>query len=204
MNDKAQRKQQAIDKSKTRRTNIIIAVVVLTGVVSFAAYSFMAKQAVQQAEERAEYEQTLVSANKEHVILEKETSYPIQSRDHVGANQSHEEFSTNPPTSGPHGSPARGGFFSGKITDEQAVHNLEHGYVWITYKNIPSWQVDEVEAMAKKYAGRVVASERLDNETNGVILVAWGKMLTLSKFDEKIADAFIARNYNQSPERLAK
>ena len=208
MNDKAQtkaqRKQLAIQNAKAKKNKMIIGAVVLAGVVAAGAYGFIAQQNAQREKERAEYDKTLASANKERVILEKETSYPIQSRDHVGANQPHEAFTTNPPTSGPHSAPARGGFFSGEVTDEQAIHNLEHGYVWLTYKNIPSWQIDEIEALAKKYAGQVMASERPDNETNGVILVAWGKMLTLSKFDEKIAEAFIARNYNQSPERLAR
>lgn len=183
---------------------MIVGSIVLAGIIAVGAYGFIAKQNAQQEKEQAEYEKTLTSANKERIILEKETSYPIQSRDHVGTNQPHEAFSTNPPTSGPHSAPARGGFYSGEVSDEQAIHNLEHGYVWLTYKNIPSWQVDEVEAMAKKYPGRVIASERANNETNGVILVAWGKMLTLSKFDETLAEAFIARNYNQSPERLAR
>ena len=57
------------------------------------------------------------------------------------------QYSTTPPTSGNHwATPARCGFYSDGLPDEQVVHNLEHSNIVISY-NLAA--PEEVEALRK-------------------------------------------------------
>src|SRR3989344_4041615 len=60
----------------------------------------------------------------------------IVSREHINVGDPHEPYNSNPPTSGPHAAPAEWGISSVEIPDENAIHNLEHGGIWISYKNL--------------------------------------------------------------------
>lgn len=60
--------------------------------------------------------------------------YPIQGQDHIAEGNTHPAYNSNPPTSGWHyGQPASWGAHDHELADEQLVHNLEHGGVWIAY-----------------------------------------------------------------------
>ena len=61
-------------------------------------------------------------------------SIPIQNRDHINQSETLQVYNSNPPTSGPHAGAIKGGFYSEEILDINGVHNLEHGYIWITYQ----------------------------------------------------------------------
>lgn len=68
-----------------------------------------------------------------------EKSLDIQSfanlgQDHIQPTDPLPNYNSNPPTSGPHLSPAAPwGAYDVELDDRQAIHNLEHGGVWITY-----------------------------------------------------------------------
>src|SRR3989344_5078 len=52
----------------------------------------------------------------------------------VAVGASHEAYNSNPPTSGPHyEQPSRWGVSQAELPDEQLIHNLEHGGIWISY-----------------------------------------------------------------------
>lgn len=62
------------------------------------------------------------------------TAYQIQGREHISVGASHLPYNSSPPTSGPHyGNPAPWGIYDHELPDEQLVHNLEHGGIWISY-----------------------------------------------------------------------
>ena len=62
------------------------------------------------------------------------TAYPIQGREHIPLDAPHLPYNSNPPTSGPHyESPVPWGVYDHELPDEQLVHNLEHGGVWVSY-----------------------------------------------------------------------
>ena len=131
-------------------------------------------------------------------------SYPIQGRDHIAFGSTHQEYNSNPPSSGSHyEQPARGGSYDEAVDDETVVHNLEQGDIWIAYHPRVS---DDVKANLKKFAGRyVVVSPRLAN-VGDVSLVAWGRIDTFiiesGVLDEGRIKDFIRRYDNRGPENV--
>jgi len=151
-----------------------------------------------------EQENKVYLKENKSVILEEEKKYPIQSRDHIKIGESHVNYITNPPLSGAHSSASRGGFYPDGLLDENAIHNLEHGYTWISYKNISKEGVDDIKKISEKFSGSVIASLRMKNNFDGVAVASWGNLLKLKKFDRIMIEDFIKRNKNKSPEKLAK
>lgn len=132
-------------------------------------------------------------------------SIPIQNRDHINQSETLQVYNSNPPTSGPHAGAIKGGFYSEEILDINGVHNLEHGYIWITYRNISPVAQATLKKIAKRYSGRVLVSERMANDTQ-ITLASWGRLdkMTESTFDEDYALRFIKKYTNKSPEKFAK
>jgi len=132
-------------------------------------------------------------------------SIPIQNRDHINQSETVQAYNSNPPTSGPHAGAIKGGFYSEEILDINGVHNLEHGYIWITYRNISPNAIATLKKIAKRYSGRVLVSERMANDTQ-ITLASWGRLdkMTESTFDEDYALRFIKKYTNKSPEKFAK
>lgn len=130
--------------------------------------------------------------------------YPIVGRNHISPGQSHEPYNSNPPTSGPHyAQPANWGVYQNTLADETLIHNLEHGGIWISYKNVDEATKAKLEAIGKANPGGVVVEPRPANDAK-IALASWGRLLKLESFDEtKILD-FIKANKNNSPEPLAR
>ena len=64
-------------------------------------------------------------------------SFPILTSTHIKVDATHLPYNSNPPTSGDHyAQPADWGVYQNELPDEQLVHNLEHGGIWISYKGI--------------------------------------------------------------------
>ncbi len=149
-NSKKQTKNEecraARQKDKNTKNTKLFASIVAIAVLGFSGYWFFAKK---QNQEINAYTAQISEKLGQDIVIEKETKYSIQSRQHISTNQAHVPYSTNPPTSGPH-------------------------------------------------------SERNDNDEDGVVLAAWGKMLKLRQFNDVIAEDFIKRNFNKSPEQLAR
>ena len=132
-------------------------------------------------------------------------SIPIQNRDHINQSETLQVYNSNPPTSGPHAGAIKGGFYSEEILDINGVHNLEHGYIWITYRNISPVAQAKLKKIAKRYSGRVLVSKRMANDTQ-IAMASWGRLdkMTESTFDEDYALRFIKKYTNKSPEKFAK
>ena len=131
-------------------------------------------------------------------------SYDIQGREHIENGATHPSYNSNPPSSGWHYvSPARGGFYGEPLPDEQVIHNLEHGDIWIAYH--PDLN-DEIKDILESFAGQyVVVSPRADNEGD-ISLVAWGRVDTFNiengiVNENRIKD-FIKRYDNRGPESV--
>lgn len=129
-------------------------------------------------------------------------SYPVLGRDHIAEGTTHPSYNSNPPTSGPHyASPATPRFYDQELPDEQLVHNLEHGHIWIAYK--PNLSPEIVKRLKGFAGGSVIVTARSKND-NDIALVAWGR---LDKFNiqndelspQRISD-FISRYRNRGPE----
>jgi hypothetical protein len=77
-------------------------------------------------------------------------SEPAQPGDHTAAIDAteDEQWNTDPPTSGPHfGNPAIFGSYDSPVQIAQAVHNLEHGGVFVFYgEDVPEATVAQLQA----------------------------------------------------------
>jgi uncharacterized protein DUF3105 len=78
---------------------------------------------------------------------------------HIIGNWDYDKSLGTPPAGGPHNDVWQNcGFYDEPVRDENAVHSLEHGAVWITY--LPDLPQDEIEVL------RDLA------ESNGFVLVS--------------------------------
>ena len=129
---------------------------------------------------------------------------PLMEASHIALGSKLPEYTSNPPTSGPHyGQTARSGFREETIPDQHIIHNLEHGDVWVAYHPRVA---DEIKEELKQFqAAKVIISPREANETD-IAVAAWGR---LDAFDmenntlpvERIKD-FIKRYTNKGPEQV--
>lgn len=129
---------------------------------------------------------------------------PIQGKEHISVGSSHPLYSSNPPTSGWHyGKAAEWGIYNYELPDEQIVHNLEHGGIWISYKNINGEIKSKLEKIAYQYPKSVILTPRAKNDSE-ISLAAWGRLMKLETFDENLIKQFIKNYRNKSPEPLAR
>ena len=102
------------------------------------------------------------------------------------------EYPQAPPVGGDHsGAWQNCGVYREPVPEEQAVHSLEHGAVWITYS--PSAPDDVVDRLAEKADGEthVLVSPFADQDDD-IVLSAWGAQLRTAFGDEGAIDDFIA------------
>ena len=127
-----------------------------------------------------------------------------QGQEHIKVGASHPPYNSNPPTSGWHYSqPAKWGVHSKPLADEQAIHNLEHGGIWISYKNIDQETKANLERITKANGSSIILSPRDANDAK-IVLAAWTRLEKLESYDEaKILD-FILRNKSKGPEDIVK
>lgn len=131
-------------------------------------------------------------------------SFPILGREHISIGASHPEYNSNPPTSGWHyAQPANWGVYQEELPDEQVIHNLEHGGIWISYKDTDEKTKSDLEAISKRYPGSIIVTPRSANDAK-IFLASWGRLQKLESFDETTIIDFIKANKNKSPEPLAR
>ena len=128
---------------------------------------------------------------------------PILGRDHVPEGTKVTNYNSNPPTSGNHWPRAADwGFYNVVLPDEQLVHNLEHGGIWVSFKDIDSETKSKLENIARIYPQAVIVTSRPQNDSK-IVLASWGKLDKLDSLDEQSLERFIKANINKSPEPLA-
>lgn len=130
-------------------------------------------------------------------------AFPIQGQTHIAVGATHPAYNSNPPTSGPHyAQPARWGVYQSELPDEQLVHNLEHGGIWISYKDIDDTIISSLEKIATSQP-KIILEPRSKNDAP-IVLASWGRLQKFQTYDEQGILAFIEANRNQSPEPLAQ
>ena len=128
----------------------------------------------------------------------------VMRADHINIGSPLPEYTSNPPSSGPHyGQIARTGFREEEIPDQHIIHNLEHGDIWIAYHPRVS---GDIQSQLKKLGGsKVVVTPRQTNDTD-IALVAWGRLdsfdITNGVLDKQRIEDFIKRYINRGPERV--
>ncbi len=138
------------------------------------------------------------------VIIDNSVTFALQPADHIADGEMHPEYNSNPPTSGWHyAQDAQLRFYTDTIPDETLVHNLEHGQVWISFRDADDQDaIDALRDIQRQYPGTVIVTLRPENDSR-IVAASWGRMLQLEALDTDQLYAYILRYRNQSPEPLA-
>lgn len=120
-------------------------------------------------------------------------------RAHVQGEVAYDEM---PPVGGRHNpvwAACNGNVYDEPVINEQAVHSLEHGAVWITYS--PDLPKDQIELLKDKVRGYTLMSP-FPGQTSPIMLTAWGNQLALASVDDSRIDTFLRkfRQGAQTPE----
>ncbi|WP_084338314.1 DUF3105 domain-containing protein [Actinomadura oligospora] len=117
-------------------------------------------------------------------------------RDHV---QTSVKYDSTPPMGGAHDPLWQNcGVYTSALRNENAVHALEHGAVWITYRpDLPKDQV--VKLSAKVGATAYTLLSPYPGLDTPVALSAWGKQLKVQSANDKRVDEFL-RAFVQGPQ----
>ena len=113
---------------------------------------------------------------------------PIESADHTDQPVS---YPTDPPAGGPH-DPVwlNCRVYDEPVRNENAVHALEHGAIWIAYS--PDLDPSDVERIEDEFgrSSEVIVSPYpgLDNP---VSMTAWGRLLEMDSVDLGVMDRFV-------------
>lgn len=128
--------------------------------------------------------------------VEGEQDYPDQSRNHTREPVS---YPRTPATGGDHAPVwTNCGIYTTPVQQTQAVHSLEHGAVWLSYRSdLAKDQIAELTSLAGKQDYLLLSP--VTDQTSPVTATAWGKQLSVdSAADERLA-AFITK-YRQGPQ----
>lgn len=129
--------------------------------------------------------------------------FPAQTRQHISLDETHPDYNSNPPTGGWHyDNPAQTGIYDRELSDEQLVHNLEHGHIWIAYHpDLDAETVEKLADIAKSYNSKIIMTPRAKNGTS-ISIVAWEYLLNLDNFDESQISGFIKAYRSKGPENI--
>ena len=89
------------------------------------------------------------------------------------------------------------GIYNAPIHNEHAVHSMEHGAVWITYR--PDLAPDQVERLRALASDDFLLLSPYPGLAYPVVASAWNHQLTFDRADDPGLPAFIGR-YKNNPE----
>jgi hypothetical protein len=106
------------------------------------------------------------------------------------------QYPQDPPVGGRHAPQWQNcGFYDGAIPNELAVHSLEHGAVWITYRpGLPDAQMAVLRRLARDPMGKgyvLVTAYPTLPASEPIVASAWGRQLRLQQFDEAALRSFV-------------
>jgi hypothetical protein len=102
-----------------------------------------------------------------------------------------QDYPQSPPAGGPHsGSWLDCGVYDEPVRDENVVHDLEHGTVWITYE--PGLDEESVSALEELLPQNGILSP-YDDLRAPVVVTVWERQLALTGADDPRLELFIAQ-----------
>jgi len=113
-------------------------------------------------------------------------AYDIDDNSHV---EGAVDYDQSPPVAGPHNPVwVNCGFYSSEVPNENAVHALEHGVVWITYDDVDDDTLQVLAEMADD-DDRLLVSEYPDQDAP-LVLTAWNRQMPIEDLDDDRVEAF--------------
>lgn len=141
----------------------------------------------------------LISSNEEAGTAEQiegVQSFPNLERGHTTQPVSYDQ---NPPVGGPH-NPAwqNCGVYTQPVANENAVHSLEHGAIWITYQpGLPDAELQKLQTLARQSGYRLLSPH--PDLPAPIMLSAWSYQLQVEQADDPRLTDFIQK-YEQNPQ----
>ena len=119
-----------------------------------------------------------------------------QAGQHTDGNVDYEQ---TPPAGGEHNPRWQNcGVYEDPIRNETAVHSLEHGAVWITYRpNLPEEQVQQLQELAEGESYVLVSP--MENLPSPVVASAWGNQLQVQEASDERLEQF-KNAFQQGPQ----
>jgi hypothetical protein len=177
-------------RAERRRTLMIVGPAVLLVVVLIAVVGVLIFQEAQRQND-------IEAAAK--APIQGVQSFDKLTRNHV---ETPVTYPQTPPVGGDH-NPVwlNCGIYAAPVKNENAVHALEHGAVWVTYQpNLPAAQLDKLKTLAR--ANNYMVLSPYEGIKSPVVASAWGKQLSLPNADDPRLEVFL-RTYlqgKQTPE----
>ena len=136
-------------------------------------------------------------------IPDESQPFPIVGREHIPVGVPPTRYNSDPPTSGDHyAAPVRAGFYEQRLPDAYLIHNLEHGQIWLSWRDLGDHEVVETfRRLHEKFPEWVVVSYRPENEQR-LVAAAWGRLLPLDAPGSEALTAFIMRHHDRAPESV--
>ncbi len=156
---------------------ISILLVAIVGVIAYAVW------------------QTVDATNQASRPIEGLEEYPGQIQGHVDGLVTYEQ---TPPVGGTHNAVWQNcGVYTAPVANENAVHSLEHGAIWITYQpDLAADQVAALQSLTRQSGYRLLSP--YPDLPSPIVASAWGYQLKLEKADDPRLLSFIQR-YEQNP-----
>jgi hypothetical protein len=117
-------------------------------------------------------------------------TYSNLSRDHVTGKVT---YAQTPPVGGKHSAVWQNcGIYTAPVADENAVHSMEHGAIWVTYQ--PNLAADQVTALQGDVRGQAYGLlSPYPGLPTPVVATVWGTQLKLPSATDPRLKVFIAR-----------
>lgn len=179
---------RAKQRAKQRRFNIflyggfgLVLAAIITAVAIAVTGSIQERnEAAEAAKRPIDGVQTFGELSRNHV--QDAVDYPQQ----PGAGGDHAPVWTNC------------GIYTTPVSEQRAIHSLEHGAVWLTYNpDLPAEEVSKLTAVAQNEP--YVLLSPVQDQTDPVTATAWGTQLPLQDAGDSRITAFI-NAYSQSPQ----
>ena len=107
-------------------------------------------------------------------------------------------YAESPPMGGQHNVVWQNcGIYDAPIHNEHAVHSMEHGAVWITYR--PDLPPDQVQALRALASDDYLLLSPYPGLASPVVASAWNRQLAFERADDPGLSAFVAR-FKNNPE----
>lgn len=109
------------------------------------------------------------------------------------------DYDQTPPVGGPHNAAwLNCGIYEEPVPNENAVHSLEHGAVWVTYD--PAEVTDgDLDALRDEMPSTYIILSPFEGLDAPVVASAWGYQVQLDGVDDPRLSDFITK-YRQSPD----
>ncbi|NNE74550.1 MAG: DUF3105 domain-containing protein [Acidimicrobiales bacterium] len=122
--------------------------------------------------------------------------FEIDGAEHVDGTV---DYPQSPPVGGDHRNGWQNcGFYDIEVPNEQAVHSLEHGAVWVTYSDeAPAAELEQLRERAAEESHLLVT--RYTDQDSPFVLTAWARQLDVASTSDPAFESFLATFMETGP-----